>query len=184
MQRHHPPTTLPLPCSPAHPSHRGFPGKPRTRTLSLFLISPSFLACSEYLPSDTYATRTHKPNCNHYRPTPHPRRLLPTCALHQPANHPQTQTNNSAYPRALKRLSKEEGEGGARPPRPQLFPATHPPVLKPLNLDSSLYSTPLPDTKTTLHTTPPHHRGLIAACCSNTPYPSLSVVSATTVVST
>ena len=43
------------------------------------LISPSFLACSEYLPGDTYATRTHKPNCNRYRPTPHPRRLLPTC---------------------------------------------------------------------------------------------------------
>ena len=43
-----------------------------------------------------------------------------------------------------------EEEGGARPPRPQLLPATHPPVLKPLNLDSSLYSTPLPDTKTTL----------------------------------
>jgi len=42
-------------------------------------ISPSFLACSEYLPSDTYATRTHKPNCNHYRPTPHPRRLPPSC---------------------------------------------------------------------------------------------------------
>ena len=54
----------------------------------------------------------------------------------------------------------EEGEGGARPPRPQLLPATHPPVLKPLNLGSSLYSTPLPDTKTTLYTTPPHHRGL------------------------
>ena len=34
-------------------------------------------------------------------------------------------------------LSKEEGEGGARPPRPQLLPATHPLVLKPLNLDSS-----------------------------------------------
>ena len=48
-------------------------------------------------------------------------------------------------------LSKEEGEGGARPPRPQLSPATHPPVPKPLiNLGSSLYSTPLPDTKTTL----------------------------------
>jgi len=42
-------------------------------------ISPSFLACSEYLPGDNYATRTHKPNSNHYRPTPHPRRLLPTC---------------------------------------------------------------------------------------------------------
>ena len=28
-------------------------------------------------------------------------------------------------------LSKEEGEGGARPP-PQLLSATHPPVLKPI----------------------------------------------------
>ena len=46
-------------------------------------------------------------------------------------------------------LSKEEGERGARLP-PQLLPATHPPVLNPLNLDSSLYSTSLPDTKTTL----------------------------------
>jgi len=46
-------------------------------------------------------------------------------------------------------LSKEEGEGGARSPT-QLLPTTHPPVLKPLNLDSSVYSTSLPDTKTTL----------------------------------
>jgi len=65
------------------------------------LISTSFRACSEYPPSDTYAARTHKPDCNHYRPTPHPRGYPPT-TLHQPANnHPQT--NNSAYPRALKR---------------------------------------------------------------------------------
>ena len=44
------------------------------------LISTSFRACSEYPPSDTYAARTHKTNCNHYRPTPHLRRL-PFCRL-------------------------------------------------------------------------------------------------------
>jgi len=48
------------------------------------LISTSFRACSDYPPSDTYAARTHKLDCNHYRPTPHPRRLpsyclTPTC---------------------------------------------------------------------------------------------------------
>jgi len=109
-------------------------------------ISPSFLACSEYLPSDTYATRTHKPNCNHYRPTPHPRGGY---TPHLPyTNLLITHKPITVHTLAL---SKEEGEGGARPPRPQLLPATHPPVLKPLNLDSSpLYSTPLPYNKTTL----------------------------------
>jgi len=115
------------------------------------LISPIILACSEYLPSDTYATRTHKQNCNHYWPTPHPRRLLRTCLT--PTNLLITH-KPIAVPVHTLALSKEEGEGGAHPPRPPLLPATHPPVLKPLNLDSSLfYSTPLPDTKTT-HTTP------------------------------
>ena len=103
---------------------------------------------------------THKPNCNHYRPTPHPpptaaTPLLPTAtALHQPANHPQT--NNSAYPRALKRGGRRR-RTPPRPPTTTTIGNTYPPVrLKPLNLDSSLYSTSLlpdyrlPDTNTTL----------------------------------
>jgi len=99
------------------------------------LISPFLLACSEYPPSDTYATRTHKPNCNHYWPTrPH---APPTEAT---PHLPYTNLLISHKPIAVHTLalSKEEGEGGAHPPRPPLLPATHPPVLKPLNLDSSL----------------------------------------------
>jgi len=59
------------------PSHGGFPGKLRTLSLFPLLFSPA--RNTEYPPSDTYATRTHKPDCNHYRPTPHPRRLPPYC---------------------------------------------------------------------------------------------------------
>jgi len=88
---------------------------------------------------------------NHTATTTGPRPThggYPPPALHQPVNHPQKKTVHTLA------LSKEEGEGfkregGARPP-PQLLPATHPPVLKPLNLDSSLCSISLPDTKTTL----------------------------------
>jgi len=69
-----PPTNHITTTMQPRPSHGGFLGK-----LYPILISPSFRACSEYPPSDTYATRTHKPDCNHYRPTPHPRRLPPYC---------------------------------------------------------------------------------------------------------
>ena len=118
----------------APPIPRRFP--PRQAPYPI-LISPSFLACSEYLPSAipmplgpiNQIAITTGPRSTHggYSPP----------ALHQPANHPQT--NNSAYPRALKRGGRRRP---TRPPRPQLLPETHPPVLKPLNLDSSLYSTP------------------------------------------
>jgi len=132
-------TTCPVAPMQAPPTHQPYyhhhaaPPIPRRlpgQALYPIHIPPSFLACSEYLPSDTYATEIHKPYCNHYRPTPHPRRLPPSCLTHHPANHPQT--NNSALTLAL---SKEEGEGGAARPPPQLYyillPTTHPPVLKP-----------------------------------------------------
>jgi len=66
------------------------------------LISPSFLAYSEYLPGDTYATRTRHINQIAITTGPRPTHggYSPP-ALHQSANHPQT--NISAYPRALKR---------------------------------------------------------------------------------
>ena len=129
-----PPTNHITTTMQPRPSHGGFPGKPRTQPYPYF---PFYfpLACSEYPPSDTYATRTHKPNCNHYWPTrPH---APPTEAT---PHLPYTNLLISHKPIAVHTLalSKEEGEGGAHPPRPPLLPATHPPVLKPLNLDSSL----------------------------------------------
>jgi len=65
--------------------------------------------------------------------------------------------------------SKEEGEGGARPP-PQLLPTTHLPVLKPLNLDSSLYSTSIiSQTPAKLHYvySSPYHRGACAGAAES-----------------
>ena len=123
------------------PSHGGFPGKPRTLSVFPLLFLPArntYPAIPMPLgPINQIAITTGlRPTHGGYPPP----------ALHQPANHPQT--NNSITLQTLA-LSKEEGEEGARPP-PQLLPATHRPVLKPLNLDSSLYSTSLPDTKTTL----------------------------------
>ena len=124
------------------PSHGGFPGKLRTLSLIPLLFSPvrnTYPAIPMPLGPIHQIAITTGPRPTHggYPPT----------ALHKSANHPQT--NNSTYPRALKRGGRKRREGGARPP-PQLLSETHPPVLKPLKLDSSLYSTSLPDTKTTL----------------------------------
>ena len=131
------------------------------------LISPSFLACSEYLPSDTYATRT-RTHINQIAITTGPR---PTHggysppALHQPANHPQT--NNSAYPRALKR-------GGRR--------RRTPPTTTTITGNTSTHTQTIKSGQLTLlnpsprhqnYTTPPHHRGLPpgAATPPIPPYP-------------
>ena len=138
-----PPTNHITTTMQPRPSHGGFPGKPRTLSLFPLLLSPAkntYPAIPMPLgPINQIAiTTTTGPRPTHEGYSP--------LAMHQHANHPQT--NSSAYPLALKR--GQEGEGGAHPPRPPLLPATHPPVLKPLNLYSSLYSTPLPDTKTTL----------------------------------
>jgi len=159
----------------------------RLKTAQLWhpiLISTSFRACSEYPPSDTYAARTHKPDCNHYRINqiaittgPRPTHGPPT-ALHQPANnHPQT--NNSAYPRALKR------RGGRR---------RTPPTTTTIGNTSTRTQTNKAGLLTLLnlsprhqnYTTPPHHhhRGLPPGAATPPTYPSISVVSATTVVST
>jgi len=135
-----PPTNHITTTMQPHPSHGGFPDKPRTLSLFPLLFSPArntYPAIPMPLGPINQIAITTGPRPAHggYSPP----------ALHQPANHPQI--NNSAYPRALKR-------GGRRrrtpPTTTTITGETHPPVLKPLNLDSSLYSTPLPDTKTTL----------------------------------
>jgi len=78
-------------------------------------------------------------------------------ALHQPANHPQT--NNSAYPRALKR-------GGRRrrtPPTTTTITGntstrTQTQTIKSGQLKLTLLINPSPRHQN--YTTPPHHRGL------------------------
>jgi len=127
-------TMQPRPC------HGGFPGKLRTLSLFPLLFAP--------------ARNTHPAIPMPLGPInqiaittgPHPTHGgYPPIALHQPANnHPQT--NNSAYPRALKR-------GGRRrrtPPTTTTIGNTSTRTQTNIKLDSSLYSTSLPDTKTTL----------------------------------
>ena len=86
-------------------------------------------------------------------------------ALHQPANHPQT--NNSAYPRALKR-------GGRR--------RRTPPTTTTITVNTSTRTQTIKSGQLTLlnpfprhqnYTTPPHHRGLPpgAATPPIPPYP-------------
>ena len=71
-----PPTNHITTTMQPRPFHGGFPGKPRTLSLFPLLLSPAW---NTYIPSNTFATRIHKPYRNHYRPTPHPRRLPPSC---------------------------------------------------------------------------------------------------------
>jgi len=78
------------------PSHGGFPGKPSTLSLFPLLLSPArntYPAIPMPLGPINHIAITTGPRPTHggYSPP----------ALHQPANHPQT--NSSAYPHALKR---------------------------------------------------------------------------------
>jgi len=132
-----PPTNHITTTMQPRPSHGGFPGKPRTLSLFPLLFSPTrntYPAIPMPLgPINQIAISTGpRPIHGGYSP---PALLTYTNLL---ITHKPITLHTLA-------LSKEEGEGGARPPRPQLLPATHPPVLKPLNLDSSpLFSTSTP----------------------------------------
>jgi len=100
------------------PSHGGFPGKPCNSIPIPELHSPfssRLLACSEYLPSDTYAyaTRIHKTYRNHYRPTPHPQRLPLSCLTYTTLLITHTHKPITVHTLAP---SKEEGEGEAHAP--------------------------------------------------------------------
>jgi len=103
-----PPTNHITTTMQPRPSHGGFPGKPHTLSLFplLFLFSP---ARNTYLPSDTYATRTRKPNCNHYLPAHAP----PTEAIRYTPLLPYTNLLITHIPITVHTLalSKEEGEG-------------------------------------------------------------------------
>jgi len=147
------------------PSHGGFPGKPCTLSLFplLLLFSPArntYLAIPMPLGPINHILQPLPAHAPPTEVTPH----LPYTNLL--ITHKPITVHTLAF-------SKKEGEEGARPPRPQLLLATHPPVLKPLNLDSSLYSTLNPFPRHQNYTTPPHHRGLPpgAATPPIPPYP-------------
>jgi len=142
------------------PSHGGLPGKPRTLSLFPLLFSPA---------RNTYpAIPMPLGSINHIPTTTGPRPThggYPPPALHHPANHPQT--NNSAYPRALKR-------GGRRSRRT-------PPTTNITDNTSARTQTIKSGQLTLLnlsprhqdYTTPPHHRGLPPGAASPPipPYP-------------
>ena len=151
---HQPHFTLPLPCSPAHPTEAS-----RATPVPYILISPSFLACSEYLPSDP-ATPMPLGSTNHIATTTGPR---PThahggyplsCLTPQPANHPQT--NNSAYPRALKRRGRRRRTPPTTTITGNTSTSTRTQTIKSGQLTALLNLSPRHQN----YTTPPHHRGL------------------------
>jgi len=82
------------PCSPAHPTEASrVPGQAPPVPYPYFPFFSRLLG----IPTQRYLChcyRTHKPNCNHYWPTPHPRRLPPSCLTPTCylliTNHPQT----------------------------------------------------------------------------------------------
>ena len=104
-----PPTNHITTTMQPRPSHGGFPCKPRTLSLFPLFLSPAWNTCPPIPmplgPINQIAITTGpRPTHGGYSPP----------ALHQPANHPQT-NSSSAYPRALKR-------GGRRRRTP---PTTH-----------------------------------------------------------
>jgi len=94
-----PPTNHITTTMQRRPSHGGFPGKPRPLSLFPLLFSPARYTYPAIPmpvgPINQIAITTGlRPTHGGYSPP----------ALHQPANHPQI--NNSAYPRALKRVGR------------------------------------------------------------------------------
>ena len=142
-----PPTNHITTTMQPRPSHGGFPGKLRTLSLFPLLFSPArntHPAIPMPLGPINQIAITTGPRPTHggYPPT----------ALHQPANHPQT--NNSAYPRALKR---RRGRRRRTPPTTTTISNTSTRTqtikggqLTLLNLSPRHQN----------NTTPPHHRGL------------------------
>ena len=129
------------------PSHGGFPGKPRTLSLCPLLFSPTrntYPAIPVPLGPVNQIAITTGPRPTHggYSPP----------ALHQPANHPQPQTNNSAYPRALKR-------GGRRrrtPPTTTTITGNTPTRTQTIKSEQLTLLNPSPRHQN--YSTPPHHR--------------------------
>ena len=166
--KHHPPTTLPPPCSPAHPTEASRASPVPYPYISL---SPPFFSCLIGIPTaQRYlylyaAARIHYIIIiiiNHIATTTGPRPShggYPPPALYHAATHPHPPTNNSAYdPRALKK-------GGKRRRTP---PITNK-YYQQLNNTSTRTQTIKSGQLILLlnlslrhqnYTTPPHHRGL------------------------
>jgi len=134
-------------AAPPIPSHGGFPGRPRTLSLFPLFFSPARNTNSAIPmplgPINQIAIATG-PRLTHggYSPP----------ALHQPANH--TQTNSSAYPRALKK------GGRRRRTPPTTTTITGNTSTRTQTIKSGQHTLLNPSPRLQNYTTPPHHRGL------------------------
>jgi len=151
-----PPTNHITTTMQPRPYHGGFPGKPRTLSLFPLLFSPAqdtYPAITMPLgPINRIAITTGpRPTHGGYSPP----------ALHQPANHPQT--NNSAYPRALKR------GGRRRRTPPTTTTITGNTSTRTQTIKSGQLTLLNPSPRHQNYTTPPHHMntrppGTISVC--------------------
>jgi len=156
-----PPTNHITTVMQPRPFHGGFPGKPHTLSIFSLLLSPArntntYPAILSPLRSINHITTITGPRPTHGG--------YPPPALHHPTNHPQT--NNSAYPRALK-------SGGRRRRTPPTTTITDNTSTRTQTIKSGQFTLLNLPPRHQNYTTPPYHRGLPpgAATPPIPPYP-------------